>query len=189
MSKLIADKEFNGLNYSDSKFEKGNYENCIFKNCNFENAILSDVEFLECEFENCNLSMINTTNTAFKEITVSNCKMIGVHFETCSKFLFSMNFASCQLNLSSFYQMNLTNCKFINSSLEEVDFVASDLTEIGLSGCNLSGAIFENTLLKKADLSNAFNFTINPEINNINKAKFSTSGLIGLLSKYNIIVK
>ena len=35
----------------------------------------------------------------------------------------------------------------------------------------------------------AFNFSINPEINNLKKARFSTQNIVGLLDKYKIIVE
>jgi len=189
MAKIIYDKEFKGLNHSKGDFERGNYENCTFSNCNFANADFSDLEFLECEFENCDLTMLKTLNTAFREITFKNCKMIGVHFETCNDFLFSMNTKNCQLNLSSFYKMLLKNTNFKDTALKEVDFVESNLTGANFSGCDLSGALFENTILEKADFRNAFNYIIDPEINQINGAKFSSSGIAGLLSKYNIEIE
>ena len=52
--------------------------------------------------------------------------------------------------------------------------------------CDFSGAVFENTILEKADLRTAINYSIDPEINRLKKAKFSMPGLIGLLDKYDI---
>jgi len=49
--------------------------------------------------------------------------------------------------------------------------------------------MFENTNLQKVDLRSAINYSINPEINQIKKAKFSASGLRGLLEKYDIVVE
>jgi hypothetical protein len=40
--------------------------------------------------------------------------------------------------------------------------------------------------MEKADFRSAFNYSINPEINRIKKAKFSLTGLQGLLGKYDI---
>jgi hypothetical protein len=47
-------------------------------------------------------------------------------------------------------------------------------------------SIFENTLLEKADLRTAFNYSIDPEMNRVKKAKFSIAGVTGLLDKYDI---
>jgi hypothetical protein len=50
----------------------------------------------------------------------------------------------------------------------------------------LQGSTFDNTILEKADLRTAFNFSINPVNNRIRKAKFSIAGLAGLLDQFDI---
>jgi len=50
-------------------------------------------------------------------------------------------------------------------------------------------ATFENTALEKVDLRTGFNYSINPEINRIKKAKFSLQGVLGLLDKYDIEIE
>ena len=52
--------------------------------------------------------------------------------------------------------------------------------------CDLSRAFFENTILRKVDFRTAFNYSIDPELNQIVKAKFSLSGVKGLLDKFDI---
>ena len=65
----------------------------------------------------------------------------------------------------------------------------TDLSLSVFSNCDLAGAMFENTNLENSDLSSSFNFSIDPENNRIKKAKFSTSGIKGLLDKYDIIIE
>jgi fluoroquinolone resistance protein len=43
--------------------------------------------------------------------------------------------------------------------------------------------------LEKADLRTAYNYSIDPSINKIKKAKFSLPGVVGLLSKYDIEIE
>ena len=50
-------------------------------------------------------------------------------------------------------------------------------------------AFFDHTILKNADLSTSYNFIIDPDNNDINKAKFSVHGLAGLLAKYDIVIR
>jgi fluoroquinolone resistance protein len=50
-------------------------------------------------------------------------------------------------------------------------------------------ATFDHTILEIADFRSAFNYTIDPEINKLKGAKFSTLGLSGLLAKYNIEIE
>jgi uncharacterized protein YjbI with pentapeptide repeats len=112
--------------------------------------------------------------------------MLGLHFEDCSDFLFAVHFDKCILNLSSFFKQKLKKTKFKECSLHEVDFTEADLGNASFDNCDLAGAKFEKSNLEKADLSTSFNYSIDPELNRIKKAKFSIAGITGLLDKYDI---
>ncbi len=70
----------------------------------------------------------------------------------------------------------------------EVDFMEADLSGAQFLYCNLQNAHFENTNLEKADFSTAYNYSLDPELNRIKRAKFAISGIAGLLGKYQIII-
>jgi uncharacterized protein YjbI with pentapeptide repeats len=129
------------------------------------------------------------SNTALRTVRFKSCKLLGLHFEDCNQFLLSLGFENCVLNLSSFYQIALKNTLFKNCCLHEVDFTETDLSSSKVINCDLAGAIFENTNLHKVDFRTSFNFSINPEVNNIQKAKFSLTEIVGLLDKYNIEIE
>ena len=73
--------------------------------------------------------------------------------------------------------------------MHEVDFSETDLTEAVLEQCDLLGAIFQNSILEKTDFRTAFNFSFDPELNRMKKAKFSLQGIAGLLHKYQIEIE
>ena len=112
--------------------------------------------------------------------------MLGLQFENCNKFGLSINFDHCILNHSSFYQVKLNKTVFKNSELNEVDFSESDLTGSIFDNCDLTRTTFENTIIEKADFRSSYNYSIDPENNRIKKAKFSITGIAGLLDKYDI---
>ena len=132
--------------------------------------------------------MVKLGNTVFNNVKFKNSKMLGLHFEDCNQFLLTVSFEDCNLNLSSFYKVNLKRTVFRNTSLNEVDFTESDLSNASFDNCNLLLATFVNAVLEKADLRTAFNYSIDPEINKIKKARFSTNGIAGLLNKYDIVI-
>lgn len=72
--------------------------------------------------------------------------------------------------------------------MQEVDFTEADLSISTFDHCDLSNAKFEKTNLEKADFTTAYNYTIDPEINRIKKARFAIPEVIGLLSKYDIVI-
>ena len=77
----------------------------------------------------------------------------------------------------------------MNSQLVGVDFTEADLYSVVFDNCDLQNAIFEHTKLEKADFSTSYNYSFDPEINNIKGAKFSLQGVVGLLEKYGIVIE
>ena len=53
----------------------------------------------------------------------------------------------------------------------------------------VAGAVFDGTNLEGADLSSAVNYIIHPDRNRLKKARFSESGLAGLLAHAGIIIE
>jgi len=185
----VEDKNFQGTDFSKDVIAIGDYDNCSFVNCNFAKADLSEINFDTCQFNSCDFSLVAIKNVAFRDIAFKDCKLLGLHFDDCNKFVFSVRFENCQLNLSSFFKMNLIHAKFKDCNLQEVDFSESNLTGIVFNNCNLTGTIFDNTIIEKADFRSAINYSIDPEKCRIKKAKFSIHGIRGLLDKYNIVIE
>ncbi len=75
---------------------------------------------------------------------------------------------------------------FSRCSLQEADFTETDLTEVSFNECDLQLARFEHTVLEKADLRTSYNYTIDPALNKVRKARFSLPGVLRLLDKYDI---
>lgn len=187
MSKnLIENEAFNGEDYTASPLPAGDYEECTFTNCNFANSDLSEISFIDCTFDGCDLSNAKTRNTAFREVAFNTCKMLGRQFGQCNKFLFQVSFKQCQMNYCSFYQWDMKGTRFKDCALNEADFVEANLTHAVFAECDLWDAMFENTLLEGTDFRTATNFTIDPESNHMNGAKFSADNLGGLLRKYRL---
>lgn len=184
----IENQLFEKIDFTLEPILKGDYEQCKFVNCNFSNSDLSQRNFTNCEFKGCNLSMAKLNKTVISDVVFKDCKLVGLVFENCNEFLFSFTIENCSLNISSFYKLNLKKTIFKNSNLQEVDFTESNLTSAIFDHCDLMRTTFKNTILEKADLRTAYNYSIDPEINRIKKAKFSTIGIVGLLDKYDIDV-
>jgi len=182
---FIRDKTFDGKELPI----KGEYENCIFNNCKFADNNLSEFKFIDCTFNGCNLSLMKLNKTAFRDVKFKDCKMLGLRFDTCNEFALSFSFDGCQLNHSSFYQINIKKTVFKNSQLQETDFAETDLTGAVFDNCNLSQVIFDHTTLEKADFRTSYNYSIDPESNRIKKARFSIMGVPGLLDKYDIDIE
>lgn len=164
----------------------GEYENCTFTNCDFKEQDFSNYKFISCTFHTCNLSMIVLKKTILRDCAFIQCKMMGVQFNNCNTFGLSFRFESCLLNYASFYKLKIAKTQFMKSQLHEVDFTETDISQSVFDECDLHLAVFDNTLLEKADLRTAYHYAIHPEKNKIKKARFSLSGIAGLLHEYDI---
>jgi uncharacterized protein YjbI with pentapeptide repeats len=78
---------------------------------------------------------------------------------------------------------------FADCSIKEVEFSEADLNSSSFLNCDLSRTIFMHTILEKVDFRTAYNYSFDLELNRVKKAKFSSSGIIGLLDKYQIVIE
>ena len=92
------------------------------------------------------------------------------------------------MDLSQLSKLKLKGTEFKNCSMKEADFTDSDLTNASFDFSNLERAIFQNCNLTKTDFREAKNYSFEPSQNALKKTKFSKNGVMGLLSRYDIIV-
>ena len=190
MENLIhTHKTFEKVSFIDKKVNNREFEDCVFKNCDFSNSDFSNNTFMDCEFIDCNLSMIQLSGTSLKTIHFRDCKLLGIQFQECADFLFSVNFQDCVLDYSSFANKKMPKTSFNSCSIKEVSFIGTNLTNSVFENCDLENAIFNDTQLGGVNFMTARNFIIDPEFNPMRKAKFSTQGIVGLLDKYDIKIE
>lgn len=183
---LISGKTLTQAEIDTGAMDNMEFEDCRFLRIDFSNASLRTSNFTECVFEECQLSNAALTGSTFNDVQFLQCKMLGLHFDTLNKHLFSVAFDSCTLDYCSFYTMNLKKTVFRNCSIREADFTSANLSEADFSGSDLFQAKFEQTILEKADLRQARQYTIDPELNKLTAARFSYPDVLALLAKYRI---
>ena len=179
-----SNEDFNSLDFSDDM-----YEACIFKGCNFSSLSLSLMVFEDCTFIECNFSELKADQTAFRTCEFQDCKILAAIWDNANSFLLKLNFTNCILDYSTFSGLPLKGSQFVNCSMLEVDFSKADLQECNFTNSQLSRATFNQSDLRKSDFSQSIDFSIDPEINQINNAIFSRDDLGNLLHKHNITIK
>ena len=132
--------------------------------------------------------MVTMAGTSLKNVSFTDSKLLGINFSYCESFLFSVNFTNCILDYASFEKKKMLKTPFNGCSLKNVIFTETILQGAEFDNCDLSGAVFERTDLQDVDFSTSFNFSIDPELNKMKNARFSSYGLAGLLEKYKIKV-
>lgn len=182
-------KTFENIVYAEKIVQDREFEKCVFRGCDFSNSNFSRNRFADCQFIGCNLGMMKLSQTTLDNIKFRDCKLIGLNFGECADFLFSVHFDNCLLDFTSFAAKKMAKTTFINSSLKSAEFTNTNLHKALFDNTDLQNAVFDQANLQGANLVSAYNYTIDPERNNIKKAKFSVHGLAGLLARHNISVE
>ncbi|MBF0693583.1 MAG: pentapeptide repeat-containing protein [Flavobacterium sp.] len=189
MSTIVLNKVFEKEILAGEALTHVEYEECSFVNCDFQSADLRGSVFINCEFTDCNLANVNLRGTGLKSVAFVGCKLLGVLFNECTDFLFEVNFHHSVLDYSSFANKKMQGTTFDDCSLKDVNFSSADLSRSTFSGSNLDRAQFYHTILKEVNFVDAVNYKIDPEDNVLQKARFSLSGIPGLLSKHQIKIE
>lgn len=180
---------FHHQDFSKNGWVAGEYEDCTFVGCNLERVDWSGSRFLNCTFQDCNASLVTLHRTAFQEVVFENCKLLGLRMEHVNPIGLAFSFRNCTLDHTSWYQMRLKKTRFDGSSLVEADFTEADLTEAVFSDTNLTRATFDSTILERADLRTARGFSMEPQRNKLSGARFTLSGLPGLLDAHQLRIE
>lgn len=188
MSKLTKPSEIiSNIVFNGDAMQREDYDNCEFLNCTFTD--ISNLNFIQCHFKNCNLSNCKVNNVKLQDVAFTDCKLLGINFYQAKDFAFALFCEKCNLDYASFDSKKLNKSEFKHCKMHEVNFSNADLTKITFTNCDLLEAVFSKTNLSGVDLTSITNFAIDPETNNIKKAKFLLHDLERLLYKYHIIVE
>lgn len=150
---------------------------------------MSNNDFDDCTFKSCNFSMTVFRNTGLRTVKFIGCKLMGIDFGASNSFSFSVAFQDSILDYSSFFQCKMKKTNFTDCSLKQVDFRETNLSMAVFKNCDLTQASFVRTNLEKTDFRTAINYSLDPELNKVKRAKFSYSGLAGLLFKFNLDIE
>lgn len=180
---------FQSISFTGKEVKKVEFDSCVFKQCDFSGTKFAHCRFTECEFINCNLANTRLTTSTLNDVNFMDCKLLGVMFSECTDSFFSVGFKGSILDFASFANKKMLKTTFNHCSLKDVNFSGSNLSQASFEECNLEGAIFQRTLLVQANFETAYSYSIDPELNDIRKARFSSQGLSGLLAKYDLIIR
>jgi uncharacterized protein YjbI with pentapeptide repeats len=183
------DLKFENTTFAENDIKYRDYENCVFTKCDFTLCDFQTVTFIDCTFFECNFKDTKINYVSLRGAFFTKCDFTNVNFAMTDQIIYDFGFQDCLLDYAQFYALKLKKMKFINCSMVSVDFMKADLTEVLFDNCNLRLAVFSETVANKADFTTSYNYIIDPERNKIKKAKFSLDGLVGLLAKYDIVVK
>ncbi len=172
--------------FSSCRMEQAEYEGVEFVQCTFPPVVTT--HFIDCVFNNCNFSNSRFNGNMLQNVVFKDCKLTGTNFTGARDFGLELHFIQCILDYSSFDRKKLGQGTITGCRAQGANFTQADLSKCRLADNDFLDAVFDGTNLSGTDLSTCRNFIIDPEKNNIRKARFELAGLPGLLQKYQIIV-
>ncbi|MBI9102486.1 MAG: pentapeptide repeat-containing protein [Spirochaetales bacterium] len=168
------DKKFyTNIDFEEIDIRDVSFERCKFSSCLFNEISMADTIFTGCIFEKCSIVLARLENTTFNDVLFKGCKMIGLDFTKANDFLMTMAFDETILDNIYFFDKKIRKTNFINCRIKNSDF-----TRVDLSGSDFTESLFEHVTfsqckLEKADFRSARGYQIDPETNNLKKARFT----------------
>lgn len=189
----LYDATFSDLHYPSATIQNKVFENCKFINANFTEAKFIGCKFVDCEFKSCNLSAAQFDDSSFSEVTFYESKIIGVNWTKLKwpaiKLSSPFQFYKSNISHSSFYSLELRELIIEACKAHDVDFRTADLTDANFVLTDFERSQFMHTTLYSADFTDAINYHIDPNKNDIRKAKFSMPDVINLLHHFEIEIQ
>ena len=164
------------------------FEGVIFQSESAIDLDLSNRKFIDCIFEQCQLSSVKIQNSVI-QAEFSNSKIEGINFFTAKRSLLSLGFKNCLIRHSSFAELKLLKIKFTGCELHNVDFSDTDLSSADFTNTTFDNCVFRNTNLTKTDFRYATGYYINPTLNKVKGARFSSPDVLGLLAGFDIVIE
>ncbi len=173
LSIFLSDTEFEGVAFQD------------------ETAIaldLSGKKFIDCIFERCQLSSVKFQGAVIQAKFIES-KIEGINFFTAKRAMLSVNFSECLIRHSSFAELKMLKVTFTRCTLQNVDFSDADLSSADFTNATFEHCVFRNTNLTKADFRFATGYYIDPILNKVKGARFSSPDVLSLLAGFDIIIE
>lgn len=168
----FVDQRFEETDFRGETIEGRTFEDCTFSRVNFNGSSFIRCRFLDCTFDQSDLSNLILLSSDLKNVKFKDCKLVGVNW-TAASVLMHTTWQNSILNYGNFSGLDLRKSMMQNCVAREADFAETNFSEANLKETDFTAARFANTNLTKADLRQAKNYSIRPDSNKIQKAKFS----------------
>ena len=185
---VYTNEVFESADFEQTEFISNEFHDCSFTKCSFPGTIFIRCRFVSCAFLQCDLSLVQIGESSFSDIRFEESKIVGVNWTKADwgrmKFSKPPSFLRCDISHSTFIGLALGGLELKESKAINVDFRDTNLEKANFEGTDFAESLFGKTNLRKADLSEAINYYIVPEENDLKGAKFSLPEAMSLL--YNL---
>ena len=187
------DRIFERLVLENGRIDNIEFYDCQFVDCKFRESEITQCKFHDCTFQRCDLSLVKWSGSSFQNGRFNNSKLIGIDWTKVAWHRFlkdaPIRFEECVLDYGTFIGLELHRLTAVSCSIKDVDFSGADLTAANFKGSAFTQSQFRNTTLTKANFQQAKEYTIDIQINDVTKAKFSMPEAVALLESLDIVLE
>jgi len=178
-------QNFKALHADVQEFNHLEFDNCRFTECDFSETTFHKCKFIECTFERCNLSNCKFLYSKFSDTSFLESKLVGIDWTRLAwpglTLPSPIRFYKCIINDSCFYGLSLQEMVIEECKAHEVDFREGDFGYANFSHTDFTNSLFIASKLNHADFSEAHNYNIDVNLNDIQGAKFTRHEAVNLL--------
>lgn len=121
-----------------------------FKHCEFQVERWNRTEILDCHFDHCDFSNGDFDNSTIYRSEFDHCKLLGSSLFQCG--IKDAKFSDCLMRYINLSRSTLTNVVWHQCHLQEGSFQAIQFKNLLLSGSDINGCDFSDTVLAGLDL-------------------------------------
>ncbi len=180
-------EQFVGLTLTGEWIRSKEFEDCRFEKCRFTECTFFECAFLGCTFEGCLFSTVMLPGCSFIDTQFTEGKLIGLDWTQGSNVR-GLVFSKCTLDYSVFSSLKLKGLKLLHCVCKEADFQESDLTDGDFEGTDFDRSVFLHSNLTNANFAEARNYSIDPRMNVLKRAKFSMPEAMSLLKSFDVVI-
>ena len=180
------DEQFKGVRFDAAHPVPRRNEGCVFEDCDFKGVDLRGVRFVDCRFLSCDMTNCGVVDAGFQEVDLVGCKALGVRWDTCNPFLFSLKATDSQLDYGCWVGVDLSRSRFKGGSLREADFTEVNGQGLIMADVDVTGARWERCSLQGAAFSEMRGWVMDLQENEVRGMKVDREALPGLVATWGL---
>lgn len=184
---LFEDEVFADLDLLKADLSGKDFVRCTFDKMVLRESIWKGARLEDCVFQRCDLVRMQPSGMSAQGIAFANCRMMGVIWAQMGVAT-AMGFEACNLQYSSFVEVNLTGARFKSCRVLEANFVECRLVDVDFADSDMSGSRFEHCDLRNAQGAEAVGLFVDPSNNKVKDLRIGLATATLLATSFGMTV-
>ncbi len=184
---MFEDQVFSNLDLQKADLSGKDFVRCTFDKMVLPESTWKGARLEDCVFQRCDLVRMQPSGMSAQGIAFANCRMMGVTW-TQMGVATAIGFEACNLQYSSFVDVNLTGVRFTSCRVLEANFVDCRLVGVDFSDSDMTGSRFEHCDLRNAQAAEAVGLFVDPSTNKVRDLRIGLATATLLATSFGMTV-